>query len=155
MMPTLRPLVVAAEQGPTVEMGPLERIVFKTSGATTGDAFDLLEVTTQPGGGPPEHVHHRNDEANYVINGALRVKLGSDLFTAEVGSFFFVPRGTPHAFGNVSAEPARLLVMIMPGGMQGYFEQLGPLLFGSPNQTDVARILAQYNAEVTGPPLTA
>lgn len=100
-------------------------------------------------------MHHRNDEANYVIEGALRVKLGSDLLTAMAGSFFFVPRGIAHAFINMGAEPARLLVMIMPGGMQGYFEQLGPLLFGPPNQPEIARILAQYSAEVIGPPLTA
>ena len=99
-------------------------------------------------------MHHRNDEANYVIEGALRVKLGSDLFIAMPGSFFFVPRGIAHAFANTGAEAARLLVMITPGGMQGYFEQLGPLLFGPPNEPEIARILAQYNAEVIGPPLT-
>ena len=79
---------------------------------------------------------------------------GGHLFTATTGSYFFVPRGTPHTFGNTSVEPVRLLVMITPGGMQGYFEQLGPVLFGPPNQAEITRILAQYNAEAIGPPIT-
>jgi quercetin dioxygenase-like cupin family protein len=154
MPPTSKPLVLAPGEGSIVEMGPLERIVFKGGSSATSDAFDLFEVTTQPGGGPPEHLHHNNDEAYYVIEGALQVKLGGQLFTATTGSYFFVPRGTPHTFGNTSAEPARFLVMITPGGMQGYFEQLGPLLFGPPNQAEIARILAQYSAETIGPPIT-
>jgi hypothetical protein len=48
--PKLSPLVLTSEEGPTVEMGPLERIMFKATGPATGGAFDLLEVTTQPGG---------------------------------------------------------------------------------------------------------
>jgi len=153
--PKLRPLVLTSDEGPTVEMGPLERIMFKAAGPATGGAFDLFEVTTQPGGGPPEHVHPRNDEAYYLIKGACQVKLGNEIFTATADSFIFVPRGTPHAFGNTSTEPARMLVMVTPGGMQGYFEQLSPLLSGAPKEAEIARILAQYSAEVTGPPLTA
>ena len=155
MTAKLRPLMLTSEEGPTVEMGPLEQIMFKTTGPTTGGAFDLLEVTTQPGGGPPEHVHHRNDEAYYLIEGSFQVKLGNDVFTATPGSFIFVPRGTPHAFGNTSTEPARMLVIVTPGGMQGYFEQLSPLLFGPPKEAEITRVLAQYSAEITGPPLTS
>lgn len=114
MTPKLRPLVLTSEEGPTVEMGPLEQIMFKATGPATGGAFDLLEVTRQPGGGPPEHVHHRNDEAYYLIEGSCQVKFGNDVFAVTPGSFIFVPRGTPHTFGNTSAKPARMLVMVTP-----------------------------------------
>ena len=75
------------------------------------------------------------------------MKLGNDVFTATADSFIYVPRGTPHAFGNTSTEPARMLMMVTPGGMQGYFEQLSPLLSGPPKEAEIAQVLAQYSAE--------
>ncbi len=155
MMPTLKPEILAPEGGLAVDLGPLERIVFKAVGSTTAGAFDLLEVTVRPGGGPPEHLHRLNDEAFYVIEGAMRVKLGANLFTAGPGSFIFVPRGTPHAFANTSTEPARALVVITPGGMQGYFQALGPLLWGPVDEAKLASLDAQFGVENTGPALTS
>ena len=155
MMPTLKPEVLAPDGGLAVDLGPLERIVFKAVGSKTAGAFDLLEVTVRPGGGPPEHLHRRNDEAFYVIEGAIRVKLGADVFTAGSGSFIFVPRGTPHAFANTSAEPARALVVITPGGRQGYFQALARLLCEPVDEAKLARLDAQYGDETTGPALTS
>ena len=155
MMPTLNPAMLAPDGGLAVDLGPLERIVFRAVGSTTGGAFDLLEVIVKPGGGPPEHLHRPNDEAFYVIEGALRVKLGAEIRTVRSGSFIFLPRGTPHAFANTSAEPARTLVIITPGGMQGYFQALAPLLREPVDEVKLAELEAQYGVETTGPALTS
>ena len=53
-------------------MGPLEYIVFKATGSTTGGAFELLELTVQPGGGPPDHLHRQHDETYYLFDGTFR-----------------------------------------------------------------------------------
>jgi mannose-6-phosphate isomerase-like protein (cupin superfamily) len=71
--PPLPAQVSGPGEGHTVAVGPLEQIVFKATGSTTGDAFEFLEMRVQPGGGPPDHVHRDHDEAYYMCAGALRV----------------------------------------------------------------------------------
>jgi quercetin dioxygenase-like cupin family protein len=134
-------------------MGPLEYIVFKATGSTTGGAFELLELTVQPGGGPPDHLHRQHDETYYLIDGTLRFRLASDLITGVSGSTIFVPRETEHAFFNGSAAPARMLVVVTPSGLQDFFERLGPLSFGPPDEGAIADISAEYGCEDV-PPLT-
>jgi quercetin dioxygenase-like cupin family protein len=132
-------------------MGPLEQIVYKATGATTGDAFEFLEVRVQPGGGPPDHVHRDHDEAYYLCTGSLRFRVGDELFTATAGTFVLVRKGTAHAFTNPSTEPATMLVLVRPAGLQGFFERLGPLLFGEPDEAEIARISSEYASEDVAP----
>ena len=87
-------------EGHAVAVGPLEQIVFKATGSTTGDAFEFFELRVQPGGGPPDHMHRDHDEAYYLCAGSLRFRLGDQLFTATAGTYVFVPQGTAHAFAN-------------------------------------------------------
>ena len=138
-------------QGHTVAVGPLEQIVFKATGSTTGDAFELFELTVQPGGGPPDHTHRDHDEAYYLCSGSLRFRLGDQLFTATPGTYAFAPRGTEHGFTNPNSEPATMLVLVRPAGLQGFFERLGPLLFGAPDEAEIARVSAEYACEDAAP----
>jgi quercetin dioxygenase-like cupin family protein len=138
-------------EGHTVAMGPLEQIVFKATGSTTGNAFEFLEVRVQPGGGPPDHMHRDHDEACYLCAGSLRFRLGDQLFTATAGTYVFVPRGMEHYFRNTGTAPATMLVLVRPAGLQGFFERLGPLLFGVPDEAEIARISAEYACEDVAP----
>lgn len=82
----------------------------------------VLAEWTDPGGGtdPPRyiaplHVHHGDDEAWYVLEGALCVRVGEETVEAPAGSAVIVPRGTPHTYWNPRPEPARyVLVMTEP-----------------------------------------
>ena len=139
-------------EGQTVDMGPLEQVVFKATGSTTGGGFELLELRVQPGGGPPDHVHRNHDEAYYVCSGALRFRLGDQRFTATAGTYVYVERGEPHTFANPGTTAATALVLVRPAGLQGFFERLGPLLFGAPDEAEIARISAEYACE-DAPPL--
>jgi mannose-6-phosphate isomerase-like protein (cupin superfamily) len=68
----------------------------KASQHSTGGALSVFETTVE--GGPPLHVHDREDECFYVLDGELTVRCGGDAFDAPAGSFVFLPRGRPHRF---------------------------------------------------------
>jgi mannose-6-phosphate isomerase-like protein (cupin superfamily) len=62
----------------------------------------------------PLHVHHKDDEAWYVLEGALRFRLGDEEVEAAAGTAVLAPRGTPHAYGNAGGEPASYLLVMTP-----------------------------------------
>jgi mannose-6-phosphate isomerase-like protein (cupin superfamily) len=71
----------------------------------------------------PLHVHHRDDEAWYVIEGALRFRLADRELVAPAGSTVLVPAGVPHTFGNAGPEPSRYLI-VMPARLQEMISRL-------------------------------
>ncbi len=62
----------------------------------------------------PLHTHHNDDEAWYVLEGTLHVKVGEDVVEAKAGSAVFVPRGTPHTYWNPDSKPVRYLLIMTP-----------------------------------------
>ena len=93
----------------------------KASRHSTGGALSVFETTI--GTGPPLHVHDREDECFYVLDGALSIRCGDEAFNASAGSFVFLPRGRPHRFW-APARPARLLLIVAPGGIEDYFAEI-------------------------------
>ena len=93
----------------------------KASHRSTGGALSVFETTIEAG--PPLHVHDREDECFYVLSGELSIRCGSDAFDAPAGSFVYLPRGRPHRFW-ASDQPARLLLITAPGGIEDYFRQI-------------------------------
>jgi mannose-6-phosphate isomerase-like protein (cupin superfamily) len=93
----------------------------KASQRSTGGALSVFETTI--GAGPPLHVHDREDECFYVLDGELSIRCGTDTFDAPAGSFVFLPRGRPHRF-QATGQPARLLLITVPGGIEDYFHQI-------------------------------
>jgi mannose-6-phosphate isomerase-like protein (cupin superfamily) len=93
----------------------------KASRHSTGGALSVFE--TSIGAGPPLHVHDREDECFYVLEGALSVRCGDDAFDAASGSFVFLPRGRPHRFWAAGGS-ARLLLIAVPGGIEDYFAEI-------------------------------
>lgn len=89
----------------------------RTLGSPDG-SFVIAEWTDE--GGPPDpprlvaplHIHHRDDEAWYVLEGTLRFRLGDEEVEAPAGSAVFGPRGVPHTFWNPNEEPARYLLVM-------------------------------------------
>ena len=93
----------------------------KASGHSTGGNLSVFE--TSIAAGPPLHVHDREDECYYVLDGELSVRCGTDAFDATAGSFVFLPRGRPHRFW-ATGQPARLLLIAVPGGIEDYFREI-------------------------------
>jgi len=93
----------------------------KASQHSTGGALSVFETTIEAG--PPLHVHDREDECFYVLDGELTIRCGAGTFDAPAGSFAFLPRGLPHRFW-AAGQPARLLLIAVPGGIEDYFHQI-------------------------------
>jgi len=93
----------------------------KASRHSTGGALTVIE--TSIGAGPPLHVHDREDECFYVLDGELSIRCGDDSFDAAAGSLVFLPRRRPHRF-SAAGRPARLLLIAVPGGIEDYFREI-------------------------------
>src|ERR1700746_1903737 len=126
-MPSLAPKVLEPLEGLRLQSGPGRDLIFKVTGEDTGGAFDYFVVEVAPRGGPPLHVHHRQEETLHVLSGRFRVRSGEEEGVLEPGGFAFLPSGLPHAFLNLTDEPAEVLVVYTPGGCRSFYEELGPL----------------------------
>lgn len=132
----------------------------KSSAETTGGAVAVIEHLAPRGSGSPLHVHSREDEWFYVIEGELTLWIGGETISAPAGSFVFGPKGIPHTF-IVNSEEARFLLVTNPAGFEGFMRVVGepaPRLEIPPPATeppDVAALTAAaagFGIEITGPP---
>jgi quercetin dioxygenase-like cupin family protein len=115
-----------ADTGPAF-WGPGDHYTFLVTGEETGGAYFVMEALVPPGGGPPPHVHTREDETFYILEGEIEFRLGDDTVTAGAGDFVNVPRGTVHNFLNAGSETARMILTFTPAGMEHFFlETLDP-----------------------------
>jgi quercetin dioxygenase-like cupin family protein len=145
------PVIAGPGEGASIE-GPVGGpLTFKARGEQTNGVLSAFENVIPPGQGPPLHTHANEDESWYVLAGDLRFKLGSELRAAPTGSFVFVPRGSPHCFQNVGSDPARILVIFTPAGMERFFDQFAQLQ--APDQDEFLRIGEPLGMRVIGPPL--
>ncbi len=76
-------------------------LIHKIPSRQTGRAYALFEVTTQPNGGPPPHVQHREDESFYVMEGEYEFLIGGQTLRVGAGSLIYVPKGTLHSHRGV------------------------------------------------------
>src|SRR5690349_22625657 len=136
------------------------RMTIKATAESTGGAFGLVESWIAPGFSPPLHVHHREDEAFWVLEGEVSMRCGDRTFRAAAGSFVFLPRDVPHTFVVEGDQPARMLTLLTPGGGEGVFIDGGRPAehAGLPPATppDIAALKAvslAYGAEIVGPPM--
>jgi mannose-6-phosphate isomerase-like protein (cupin superfamily) len=103
-----------------------ELVTLKTSSRQTGGAYALFEVTTPPGVGPPPHVHHREDESFYVLEGRYEFLSDGETLCMGPGSLIYVPKGTLHTHRNVGEGVGRVLLTQTPGGLyEVFFEKSG------------------------------
>lgn len=98
---------------------------FLVTSAETGGRYACWHGTIFPGGGPPPHVHTREEEAFYVLRGTLAAYDDGARAEAGPGSLIILPRGSRHWFKNETAEPVELLMLIAPAGGEGLFREVG------------------------------
>jgi mannose-6-phosphate isomerase-like protein (cupin superfamily) len=142
-----------------------EVVTYKITSERTGGAYSLFEVVSEPGGGPPPHVQHRENEAFYVLEGEYEF-LDDDGHTMRVGkgSLVYVPKGNLHTYKNVGTTPGKMLVSQTPGGLhERFFEEIGyatqdkfkPMAHEGLLDTErIVTIAAMYGIEIPSPALS-
>jgi mannose-6-phosphate isomerase-like protein (cupin superfamily) len=99
-------------------------MVVKIRDEYTDGAYSVHDNTIPPGSpGPRPHLHRRHEEAFYVLQGELTVRVGPRKIVAPAGSFVVVPRGVVHQPSNPGTEPTRVLLIFSPAGMDRFFEE--------------------------------
>ncbi len=152
---TLKPKVLASGDGLKLQSGPGRDLIFKVTGEDTGGAFDYFVVQVTPRGGPPLHVHYKQEETLHVLKGRYKVQIGDEIYTLEEGGFAYMPSNIPHAFLNLTDEPGEVIVVYTPGGGHQFYEEFGPIArMGPPDPKVVGPIFEKYDMKLLGPPLT-
>lgn len=116
--------------------------------------LSVFDSVTQPGGGPPRHVHLDADETFVLLSGDVSFWLEGETFAKGPGDTVFVPRGAEHTFQVVGTRPARMLTILNPGGFEGFFAEMAAGAFRIPqDMADIITIAERYNLTFTGPPM--
>ncbi len=102
--------------------GELARIT--TTGEQTDGHLALVEILAPQGIAIPSHVHHREDEGFWLLEGVVRFTVDGRTFDARAGDFLLGPRDVPHAYTVVDG-PARMLFMFAPAGLEGFIRVAG------------------------------
>ena len=153
------PTVNTPPQGRTIAVvGDVYR--FLATGEDTNGKYALWEAIVPPGGGPPPHVHSREEEGFYVLEGEITFTVNGERLVATAGMFANMPVGTPHSFKNESGKPARMLISVAPAGLEKMFFEFGvPLAEGAttalpPTKEEIEKLLAvapRYGIEIRLP----
>lgn len=99
-------------------------VTHKLTGNQTGGAYYLFESVFRPGFGNGLHIHRREDEVAYVLDGALEIRLQNQTVIVEAGSVAHLPKNIPHAIRNPLQTPSRYLFMAIPAGLDQWFDAI-------------------------------
>ena len=119
-----------------------------------------MEAIVPPGGGPPPHVHSREEEGFYVLEGEITFRVGEEVIRATAGTFANMPIGSLHSFRNESNQTAKMLITTAPAGLEEMFFACGtPLAEGAtttspPSKAEIDKLLAiapLYGVEIQPP----
>jgi mannose-6-phosphate isomerase-like protein (cupin superfamily) len=153
-----KPFVLRKGEGQSVwSLGG--RFTMKVGEADAGGRFALVEALAFRSTEPPLHIHHKEDEAWYVLDGHMTFYVGDAVLEADAGSFVFGPSGIAHTF-TVDVEPTRVLVFASPAGFEHFALELGdpatsdkpPAGLAVPGPDVLGPVAQRYGIEVVGPP---
>jgi mannose-6-phosphate isomerase-like protein (cupin superfamily) len=133
-------------------------VLLKTVAADTGRRWTMYEYTAAPGfAGPPPHWHKQTDEAFFVLEGTIRFEVDAESVDAQPGAYARVPPRVVHRFSNPSDEQAQFIGLIVPGGFEKYWEELGEMMAKEPSSppADMGPVMALMAKYDTFPPPAA
>ena len=97
-------------------------MTFLASGEETNGQFALIEAIARRGNVPPPHIHHREDEIFYVLEGEIVVSVGDRTIKGTTGTMVFLPRDVPHSF-TIESKQSRMLILLTPAGLERWFKE--------------------------------
>jgi quercetin dioxygenase-like cupin family protein len=159
-VPVQSPIALPPAEGEALWfMGFLATI--QASAGETGGRVAVIHHLGPQDAGSPRHVHHRENEWFYILDGELTVWVGGQVISAPAGSFVFGPQGTPHTFTVSSPQGASFLLVTEPGGFEAFMRTcaeparsltLPPPPASPPDPAQMAALAAEYGIEIIGPP---
>ena len=144
-------VVLKRDQGLRLQSGPGRDLIFKVTGDDTNGAFDYFIVEVAPHGGPPLHVHHKQEETIHVLKGRFKIRIGEAIYILEEGDFAYLPSQVPHAFRNLTPDPAEVIVVYTPGGGHKFYEEFGPVSRNpASTRQDIAAVFERHGMTLLG-----
>jgi quercetin dioxygenase-like cupin family protein len=153
----VRPTTVASDEGEARWwFGALA--VIKATAEDTDGQMTIVEVTEAPGAEAPLHVHHREDEAFWILEGDVTIQVGDQIIEAHAGDYAFGPRDIPHRY-TVGPAGCRMLFICTPGGFEGLVRDMSepagsrtlpPVSEQEPDWERVAAVAQAYGCELLG-----
>ena len=152
---TLKPVAVSRDEGEARWwFGSLA--VIKATAADTGGQMTIVEITNPPGFAGPLHVHHREDEGFWLLEGDATIEVGGATIEAHAGDYVFGPRDIPHRY-TVGDTGCRMLFIMTPGGFEDFViatsepagsRTLPPPSVEAPDLARIAAIARAYGGEL-------
>jgi len=97
-------------------------MTFLATAEDTHGQFALIEAVARKGNVPPPHIHHREEETFYVLEGEMTFSVGGQTIKATPGTMVCLPRDVPHSF-VIDSEQGRALILLTPAGLEGWFKE--------------------------------
>ena len=148
----MNPIQVPKDGGKFVNILGIPMLI-RIHGRDTGGVVSVVESHDVHGGGPPPHIHHREDETFQILAGEYEFTIAGKTILAKQGDTLFAPRGIPHTYRYLGQAPGRLMCVITPSGFEGFFEEIGAL--NQQQQQDIPRvreIAKKFGLEILPPP---
>lgn len=157
--PAIAPIALASGEGEALWfLGILATV--KSSAETTAGRVAVIEHLAPEGSGSPLHVHRREDEWFFVLDGEVTFWVGGEIVVATAGAFVYGPRDVPHTF-TVTSPQARFLLVTEPAGFEDFMRALAtpaedrvlpPASIQPPDPAVMVTTAAEYGIEILGPP---
>ncbi len=129
-------------------------LTMKAESYQTGGLITIYESRQEAHSvGPARHYHERLTEVFYVLDGCLTFQIDTEIHMARAGAMVVIPPRVVHAFRNAQSQPARLLVVVIPGGFEGFFAEAQGLQIPMGDAPQWQRINARWDTHIVGPPL--
>ena len=120
---TLAPVATPRGEGEAIWwFGSLAEI--KVTAEQTGGTISILEITEPPNMEGPLHVHHREDEGFWILEGSATFEVGGETIEAKAGDYLFGPRDIPHRY-STGPDGCKLLFVMTPGGFENLVREMG------------------------------
>ena len=147
-----QPLVTPAGAGTVYDFPAFgHRILSKVSTRDTGGAFAVGEVVAEKKGGVPPHIHSREEETFYVLDGRFEFQIGDETIEAGVGDTVFAPRLVTHAFRCVSEDGGRALILATPGEFENFLAELAQIPPSPEAEAQAAALFDRYGLGFVAP----
>jgi mannose-6-phosphate isomerase-like protein (cupin superfamily) len=149
MKTTLAPIIVQPGAGKDLHaFGDI--LTLMIGGEQTGNQLSVMFGMTPPGGGPPLHVHHREDEMFLIVEGRISYYVNDKWTEVGPGGVVYLPRGVPHRYRNDGETPSRHWVITTPSGFEIFFSRCAEEFAkaGGPDMRRIVEIINEHGGSL-------